>query len=334
VASRGLSRREFLLGVAALSAGSCAPPQQADGGGCSGSGPQWPGHRPCRVYLGLSSSGEITAAESRLGPLGVQRSYFLWDDLADEEQVIAADHANRRLPWVSFKPPSEASGWERVARGAVDHDLRHRARRYATFAEPVVVTFHHEPSDDRPGAGGEFSAAWTHVHDVMRAETGMRNVAFVPIIGEWQYNPRNEDGHPGEWLTPDVLDRAAFVGLDVYQNAGGEGYDERLGRVLDWLTERGYADLMIGVGETGCTDRYESPSAARWWTDSWRWVEQNTDKIGVVAYFDSERNSKPHVYWPLDESAEKQRAFKRSLASPTACRLERQAGQGRAHAGG
>ena len=354
----GVGRREFLLGLGsvALSAAACEsgssgsasdrarPPagrarasvhegRPDDSGSlndgregdqldrCRENGAQWPGHRPCRVYLGMSYPGDIADAEALTGPVGVHRSYFQWDDLSREDEAIADDHANRRLPWVSFKPPSSETGWVRVAEGDVDHDLRERARHYALFAEPIVVTFHHEPSDDADGSSEDFAAAWARTYDVMRDEAGLDHVAFVPILGEWQYNPENIDGHPGQWVTSDVLDRAAFLGVDVYQNDSGETYDVRLGRVLDWLGRHGRPDLMIGVGETGCTDTFGSPTAVQWWTDSWGWVEQNTDRVGVVAYFDSDRNSRSGVHWPLTESHGKLRAFEESLASSAACRL-------------
>ena len=286
-------------------------------------GPRWPGHRPGRTYLGLSYPEDIAAAEAVLGPVGVHRSYFEWDDLDREAEVIRDDHANRRLPWVSFKAPGESSGWDQVAKGKLDDRLRLRARHYARFSQPVVVTFHHEPSNERPQAGHDFSAAWVHVHDVMRAEADLGHIAQVPVIGDWEFNPANIHAAADKWITPQVLDRASFLGVDVYQNASGESYAERLGRVLDWLAVRGHPDLMLGVGETGCTDAFGFPTAVQWWSESWGWVEASTDQVGVVAYFDSDRNSRRHVHWPLSESEDKQRAFELSLQSPTACRLPR-----------
>jgi hypothetical protein len=328
VADAGVGRRALLLGAGAaalLSACDAASTEPAGGtraaGRCRDTAPRWAGHRPCRVYLGMSYPGDIADAEAETGPVGVNRSYFDWHDLDREAAVIGDDHAHRRLPWVSFKPPSSGGAWAEVADGEYDDDLRERARLYAGFGGPVVVTFHHEPSDDDSGSGDEYADAWTRVHDVMADETGLGNVAFVPIIGDWQFNPRNEDGEPSRWVTGDVLDRAAFLGVDVYQNDSGDAYPERLGRVLGWLRDRGRPDLMLGLGETGCSDRFGAPTAEQWWTRSWAWVEANADRVGVLAYFNSDRNSKPDVYWPLDESPDKLAAYRRALASPTACRL-------------
>jgi hypothetical protein len=111
--------------------------------------------------------------------------------------------------------------------------------------------------------------------------------------------------------------------VDIYQNASGEAYAERLGRVRDWLDEQGREDLMLGVGETGCTDTFGDPDAVEWWTRSWQWVEDNAATIAVVSYFDSSRNSREGVDWPLRESAQKLEAFRDSMRSPVACRLPR-----------
>jgi hypothetical protein len=334
VASRVLGRRAVLTGFGAIAVslvacearsgdprGSGAPDDVAP---CRGPSPRWPGHRPCRVYLGLSSPADIATVEEETGPVGVHRSYFSWDDLSREADVIRDDHRHRRLPWVSFKPPTESSGgWAMVASGDFDDDLRERARRYARRREPVVVTFHHEPSNDDTGTPEEFVAAWTHAYDVMFDETGLPDVAFVPVIGEWEFNPVNPTGDPDRWVTAPILDRAAFLGVDIYQNAGGEAYPERLGRVRDWLDEQGREDVMLGVGETGCTDTFGHPDAVEWWTRSWQWVEDNAATIAVVSYFDSGRNSREGVDWPLAESPDKLEAFRDSLGSAVACRLPR-----------
>jgi hypothetical protein len=254
--------------------------------------------------------------------VGMHRSYFQWDDLGDERRTIRDDHAHRRLPWVSFKPPSTSGGgWLAVASGRHDGDLRRRAAAYAELDGPVVLTFHHEPSNDHTGTPQEYADAWVHVHDVMRAEAGLRNVAFVPIIDEWEWNPVNDERDPRRWLPDQLLDRAAFLGVDLYQDPTGEGLPERLARVLSWLSGIGRSRMMLGLGETACTDRFGSPTAAQWWTRSWRWVERWTDRVAVVGYYNTQLNAKGDVYWPLDESPEKLAAYRRSLDSPRSCLL-------------
>ena len=321
-----MSRRSLLLAAAATAVlGACRPLDSRDQGAAwMVENSRWFGHQPGRVYLGLSQAEpDLADTEAALGRLGVHRSFFEFDDGDREDAQILADHAAGRLPWVSFKPPGSGPGtWGAVASGLADEALRERARRYAGHSLPTVVTFNHEPSNDQSGTAAEFVAAYARVHDVMQDETGLATVAFVPILGDWEVNPNNELGRPERFLTDEVLDRSAFVGVDLYQNAFGATYAERLGRLVDLLEQLGRPDLMLGVGETGCTDAFGEPSAVQWWEDSWGWVLREHDRVGVVSYFNSPRNSKPDVFWPLDESPAKVDSFRRSLASGAACRLD------------
>jgi hypothetical protein len=281
----------------------------------------WPGHKPGQIYLGLAAGGDLKSTLEITGPVGVHRTFHRWFGLPEELAMIRRDQKQGRLPWVSFKPPSPPpEGWRTIASGAADKTLRRRARKYDQLSSPVVVTFHHEPQNE--GAPPEdFAAAWIHAHDVMKDETGLRNVAFVPILGEWEFNERNKDGRPADFLPHELLERSAFLGIDVYQNRSGESYAERLGPVLAWLDSRGFSQLMIGVGETGSTDDFGRPSGAEWWSDSWAWAERNADRVGAISYFNSTRNNRAGADWLLTQSAEKLAAFRETLASPTACRL-------------
>lgn len=284
--------------------------------------PSWPGHKPGRVYLGMSSHGSFSDALRLTGQVGLRRTFYRWDDARRESRNISADHSADRLPWVSFKPPfSSKGGWAAVASGRYDGDIRARARRYAALSRPVVVTFNHEPHNDATGTPAEFAKAWLRIHRVMQGETGLQNVAFVPIIGEWEFNPVNRSRNPGEYITEAVLQHCAFLGVDLYQTRKGEGYRERVGRVFDWLDGQGHRDLQVGIGETGCTDDFGSPSGARWWEDSWRWTVANRDRMAAISYFNSLHNNNSGKNWLLTQSSSKLRAFRASVSSATACRL-------------
>jgi len=295
---------------------------------------RWPGHQPGRIYLGMSTPREEWSGKlAELAPQvpGVRRSYFDWGESSAEANQIAADHAAHRLPWISFKPPDTGGTvpqrWDAVASGAYDADIRARARRYAALPAPVIVTFHHEPSNDAAEADGvKWARAWIHIHDVMDDETGLANVTFAPIVGDWLFNPSNKSQDPANWITSGVISREPFLGIDIYQNGKGDGFESRLGAILTWLADHGDADAMVGVGETGSTDLFfdqdpSDPTAVEWWRDSWAWAMAHSDRIGVVSYFNSTRNSKPDHVWELAESAAKLDAFKQSLAAPVTCRL-------------
>jgi len=112
-----------------------------------------------------------------------------------------------------------------------------------------------------------------------------------------------------------VLGSSAFLGVDLYQNASLAGYAERVGSIKAFLVGRGFADTMIGLGETGSTDYYGSPGAASWWKAQWRWCQNNADTICAVSYFNSSRNSRDGVYWPLNERAGKTAAYRDAVTS-------------------
>ena len=116
--SPALGRRELLLGLGAATVLAACEVSSPIAGPSRDHGRRWPGHRPGRVYLGMSYPGDIADAEAVTGPVGVHRSFYQWDDLAREAEVIGDDHANGRLPWVSFKPPSRG-GWARDRKSVV-----------------------------------------------------------------------------------------------------------------------------------------------------------------------------------------------------------------------
>jgi hypothetical protein len=289
--------------------------------GVPGGVPAWPGHVPGKFYLGMSCGVSCADKERELGqPFGVRRMFEKWGDWAAVSRDIQGEHSAGRLPWVSVKPPGGApGGWAAIANGSVDADIVALAETLkATEDQPALLTFHHEPSNDGSEADGAlWAAAYAHFHDVLAAEGALVNVADPPIVGEWLFNPRNHAKDPSKWVTEDVLQRAPFLGVDLYENRSGETFADRLPRVLDWLAAHGHPDMMIGIGETGSTDAaYPGTSAVQWMNDSLAWVAAHTDKVGVVSYFNSTANSKPDVYWPLDESSAKLDAFRSWLADP------------------
>lgn len=280
----------------------------------------WPGHKAGQVYLGAHThADDLARTIEDVGPIGVRRTFYQWDLANRELQTIAADHAANRLPWVSFKPPGGSwRSWEAIGNGHYDEDIRARARAYAEFSQPIIVTFHHEPTDDAPEQGAEFSRAWCRIHDVMEDETSLRNVVSVPITTDWIFDDWNKKDNPREWATPEVLDRCHFFGIDTYQQPSQRGYVDRVGFLLDYLDAHGHSDKMVGIGETGATDDLAGKTGAQWWREQWSWVEQNVDRVGVVSYYNyvHPRNSKYN--WSLWQSRAKLNAFQEAINSPVA----------------
>jgi hypothetical protein len=284
-------------------------------------GAQWPGQIPGKFYLGMSCGTICSDKESQLGQgYGVHRQFTSWANWSSVAKYIQADNAAGELPWISVKPPGgDAAGWQAIANGTYDADIKALATMLkANDDKPILFTFHHEPCNDgTEDQGVLWAAAYVRIHDILKSEGALVNVADPPIMSDWLFNPVNQAQDPADWLTNAVLDRAPFIGVDVYENASGETFAQRLPRVLDWLASRGYPNLMVGVGETGSTDTaYPDTTAVDWLNASLTWAAQHTDEIGVVSYFNSTANSKSFVYWPLDESAAKMSAYRSWLDNP------------------
>lgn len=276
--------------------------------------PQWPGHKPGRIYLGFSAQYFSTTL-ARTGPVGLYRTYYRWSWSDGERRRITSDHAAGRIPWVSFKPPGKGRDtWRAIANGRYDADIRRRARGYASVNKPVIVTFNHEPQNDDPNYGADFSRAWCHIHDVMKRETNLENIVSVPIIGDWTFNPINRRMDHRDWVTTPMLNRCGFLGIDLYQNRSGDGYGERLGRVLNHMARLGHPKKMVGLGETGACNGY-SISGAEWWRRQWAWSANNTDKICAISYFNSRRHNNSGNNWLLWETNAKLTEYRRGLNS-------------------
>jgi cell division septation protein DedD len=277
-------------------------------------GSQWPGQIPGKFYLGMSCGTTCSSKEAQLGQgYGVHRQYKNWGDWSGVAKDIQQDSAAGRLPWISIKGPGGGpAGWQAVAEGSYDDQIRALATVLkANDAHPVLITFHHEPSNDGTEAQGAlWAGAYVRFHDVLKAEGALTNVADPPILGDWLFNPTNRTQDPANWVTDAVLQRAPFMGIDLYENSSGETFADRIPRILDWMAQRGYPNKMIGIGESGSTDSSYPLSAVEWLNESLSWVAQHTDKVGVVSYFNSTNNSRSGVYWPLDETTAKLNAYK------------------------
>ena len=284
---------------------------------------RWPGQIPGKFYLGMSCNSVCPEKERALNAnYGVHRQFKGWGNWTGMAKVIQQDHSAGRLPWISFKPPGGASGWQGIANGRYDSDLKALATMLkANDSQPVLLTFHHEPSNDGSDSQGKYwAAAYCHIHDLLKAEGALQNVADPPILGDWLFNPRNPQD-PAAWVTKGVLQRMPFLGIDMYENTSGDTLADRIPEIIGWMAQQGFPNKMVGIGETGATDMYKDETgmtAAQWINQSMSWVAANTDKVGVVSYFNSEANSRGGVYWPLDESSAKMTAYRSWLSNAKA----------------
>jgi hypothetical protein len=295
-----------------LSAGATTPAK---------SGPRFPGHRPGRIYLGMSCGEQCHQRIPQLGhSFGVHRWFKKWGNWHGVAEAIKEDRRNDRRPWISIEGPDHGAptGWRAVGRGHYDHAIRQLARTLkANDSEPVFISFDHEPSNKGPSYAG---AWWAHgfdrFHDVLRRAHALRHVALAPIMAGWMFSKYNHGDRPADWLRPGVLRRADFLGVDIYENDKGLPFGRRLPRIARWLGKHGHPRMMLGIGESGATDMYKAAMpAAVWLNRSLRWAAHHPSRVAVVSYFNSTAYSRTGAYWPLDETARKMRVYKRWLTS-------------------
>jgi hypothetical protein len=309
----------MLISVLSLTAEATASPVDRVLESAQQTGPQFPGHRRGRIYLGMSCD-DCALRESQLGRrVGLKRWFKKWGDWSGVEDAIKEDRRKHRLPWISVQGPTGGTpeGWAAVGRGTYDADIRALARVLkAHDGRPIFLSFDHEVSNNLPNDQGRtWASGFKRFHDVLESRHALDNVALAPIVVAWLFDAANPQ-NPRAWLPRGVLRRASFLGIDLYQSASGKHFRHRIPPVARWLAANGHPRMKIGLGETGATDTFGNISGPAWLNRSLRWAANNTSEIAAISYFNSTANSDPNVYWPLDESAHKTDIYLQRLGSP------------------
>lgn len=276
--------------------------------------------------MGVSSARKTLADDvNAVGPMGLKRTFHGWTSFSSERSKITQAHEASMMPWVSFGSVGTASGgFAAIASGKFDADIRARARHYASFSQPVITTFCHEPHNKMEGTRADWANAFIRIHRVMEAETGLKNVIYAPIIGEWEFNPVNRNGNPRGFLPDEALARCDFLGTDIYQPPTTKMAGEKMSAIVDFLSRYGFGSLPMGIGETGVCNTLPV-RGAEWFNDLWAFTLQNKQRMVAMAYFDQNRNNnRPGTYWPLDQSWDKKSAYRAAVASDIAIRLGEQ----------
>lgn len=291
-----------------LTTAATASPTDRASGPAHKLAPEFPGHRPGRIYLGMSCD-DCAKRESQLGrKVGLKRWFRKWDDWSGVAAAIKEDRRKHRVPWISVQGPEGGTpeGWAAVGQGQYDADVRGLARVLkAHDGRPVFLSFDHEVSNNLPDhQGRSWARGFKRFHDVLEEEGALDNVALAPIVVAWLFERANSQD-PGAWLTPGVLRRTSFLGIDLYQSSSGKDFRQRIPPVARWLARHGYPRMKIGLGEIGATDAFGNVRGSTWLNRSLRWAAKNPDEIAAISYFNSTANSAPGVYWPLDESVRK-----------------------------
>lgn len=291
------------------------------------SGPAFPGDVPAgQVRWGatIGHGGPARHEGVTRRPLGLDRTYFSWEQQDELVATARRDLAAGRLPWVSVK----TRGWARTASGAEDRDLDRLLRRLDALGGPVWLTVHHEPEGgpgqdgpDDPGGAPAWRRMQSHVRDRMDA-LGTRDVALLPVLMAWTFDPRS-GREPGDWWVPGAWDAA---GVDYYVESEDHRDVATAGPM--WSSVRrfyGERGLPVAVGEWGNrgTGAEAATEMRRFYDDA---LASATDGKGArvvgLAYYDSDLNS-PKGGWTLAGAPLQE--FRRLVDAPTSAVLARTA---------
>ena len=254
----------------------------------------------CGAYLGAAygANTDPTGWEAAMGThLGLHRTYYDGGGVNKAVATAAADLAQGRLPWMSFKLPKS---WPAMADGQGDAWVTNLAVRLSKLNGPVWVAFHHEPEGD-----GDITA-WTRMqaHLAPLVRSLAPNVAYTIILtGYHQFYGATQYHLDSLWPKNTTID---LVGVDVYNKYGVTRDGNRSSTPTDmvgkyfvplstWAKAHGVA---WGLGETG----FSNAAAA---ADP-QWITRTYDQMqqygGVAfAYFNTDLHSVAD--WPLTSTA-------------------------------
>lgn len=204
--------------------------------------------------------------------------------------TLVDEHEEGRLPVVSFKVPND--DWRGAANGVYDAALRNIATVLATVPGPVYVCVHHEPSGN--GTPADFAAMQLHVLPILAAGANVH--AGVIVNGYWWSNEtqRLTDVEIAAWLPANLLRLCEFVAADCYHGGTAtdpkEGPAPKIRNFAAWASRVGVDRL--GIGEyNGITADAITEAGVAILADA---------RFVFACIFNSERNSRDGVSWPLE----------------------------------
>lgn len=277
--------------------------------------PAFPGDtKPGTLRWGCSyqGNGDPSSIETAAGiSLGVRRTFWRLDQASSIVTTCKADIAKGRVPWISIKL---GTTWQAAATGSVDSQLKTLFTGLGSVGGPVWFTAHHEPEggngtaypDDGQGTEQYWRAMQKRVREVLNG-TGVKNVAFAPILMSWTFDPRSKR-NVADWWVDGVWD---FFGIDHYASSeDAPGMIDLSG----WKNASAFCkakNIKIGIAEWGNrgTDAQAALEMEQWYKE--------LISVGAVgaSYFNTTLNGGiPLAGEPLNK-------FYSLLKAPTSVRL-------------
>jgi hypothetical protein len=252
----------------------------------------------------------LRRVEDQIGRrFAIDHQYYLWGARIPTAHQVW-DVETGRIPFINWKAGRD---WAEIANGAEDDWIRERADAFIEFAEPIYLTFHHEPENDlsRFGTPGEYAAAFRRIVDVFRAR-GVTNVAFVWTLMAWSFDPRS-DRDPNAYYPGDGY--VDFVGADGYNWYPGRpgtewvSFDEIFTEVNAFSAAHGKPWMAV---EYGVQEDPAQPGRKGDWFRAALATARGWPGLKALIYFDVDKD----YNWVTDTSSSSMAAYREIANDP------------------
>jgi len=239
------------------------------------------------------------------------------DDIRDHGSIPVLSWSSQAIPSTLSQPDFQLSD---VISGRYDEYIAEFAAEARDWGHPFFLRFNWEMNGNwfpwaegvNGNVGGEYVAAWRHVHDIFAA-AGATNVSWVwcPFVDPGGSMTDLTSLYPGDSYVD-------WTGLDGY-NWGTNPASPRGWRSFDQLFRSTYDEIVEGIApskpmmlaEVGSSEH--GGSKADWIRDALARVPTEYRQIRALLWFDKFDDN---MDWPIETSAPATAAFAEGVQQP------------------
>lgn len=257
------------------------------------------------AYFGVYTAplGDRRAAISRLESLlgrrfDIDHAYYRWDDTFPTGDDVWTVQQGR-IPFLAWSSKLRQSGrsvrWADIAAGMYDATVDARADALRRFAQPLFLTFQHEPGSlvgegpDKAGSSAEYVGAWRHIVARFR-ERRVTNVSFVWTVTAFAVrggvnSPAASALYPGDdaidWIAGDGYNQ---FGCPAFGNAPWRSFRDIFRGFDAWATPH-HKPLM--VAEYGVQEDPSRPGRKGAWFREVAQQLPSMSQVKAIVYYNA-----------------------------------------------
>jgi hypothetical protein len=239
------------------------------------------------------------------------------DDIREHGSIPVLSWSSQAIPSTLDQPDFQLSD---VISGRYDTYIAEFAAEARDWGHPFFLRFNWEMNGSwfpwaegvNGNAGGEYVAAWRHVHDIFAA-AGASNVSWVwcPFVDPAGNMTDLASLYPGD----DYVD---WTGLDGYNwgtnpaaPRGWRSFDQLFRDTYDEIVEDVAPSKPMMLAEVGSSEH--GGSKAEWIRDALARVPTEYQQVRAFLWFDKYDDN---MDWPIETSADATQAFAEQIQQP------------------